>query len=142
MQLQPDNRFLFLYGALAQALILPLGPGGDRHYRTQTFDYRSDCPIDVSPQLAPPVDCDCGWRVFVAPRLQPHWDVSLVLDIPVEMALERDLKRDLGLFGTEEVIRQRYTQRYIPAQHLYHQQCHPHAQADIVINNSDPAFGA
>jgi uridine kinase len=139
--LSPEGYYqdAFDYATLVQALLLPLGPTGDRYYRTKSFDYRSDRPLTAVFQQAVPNTLVIVDGVFMLrPELRPYWDVTIVLEIGFELALERALKRDLALFGTEEVLRQRYTQRYLPAQQIYRQECRPHELADIVIDNTDP----
>jgi uridine kinase len=42
----------FDYGALKSVLLDPLGPGGDRRFRSATFDYRIDRRVDAPLQTA------------------------------------------------------------------------------------------
>jgi uridine kinase len=130
----------FDYAALIQALLLPLGPTGQRQYRTQTFDYRADRPINAALQQAAPNAILIVDGVFLLrPELRPYWDVTIFLDIPFETALARALERDLALFGSEDIVRTRYTERYIPGQRLYFEHARPRDHADMVIDNTDPA---
>jgi uridine kinase len=141
--LSPEGYYqdAFDYAALIQALLVPLGPTGDRQYRTQTFDYLSDRPIDSLLQQALPNAILIVDGVFLQrSELRPYWDVTILLDIPFETVLARAMQRDRALFGTDEAIHERYTQRYIPAQQIYRQQCRPHDCADIVIDTTDPAY--
>jgi uridine kinase len=59
--------------------------------------------------------------------------------VDFEVALQRAIKRDQFLFGDAEAVRTRYQQRYIPGQRLYFQRDHPQEQADVIIDNNDPA---
>jgi uridine kinase len=141
--LSPEGYYqdAFDYAALIQALLVPLGPAGDRQYRTQTFDYRSDRPItSVLQQAAASAILILDGVFLLRPELRPYWDVTIMLDVPFETALARAIERDIALFGTEELVRERYTQRYIPAQQIYRQQCRPLERADMVIDNTDPAY--
>lgn len=40
-------------GALRRVLLEPLGPGGDRRYRTEVFDHTTDTPVSATVRLAP-----------------------------------------------------------------------------------------
>jgi hypothetical protein len=43
------------------------------------------------------------------------------------------------LFGSAEAVHERYARRYIPAQRRYLAECQPHENADLIIENVDPA---
>jgi hypothetical protein len=47
------------------------------------------------------------------------------------------VSRDQEQFGTPEQVRQRYAQRYLPAQRVYLQSCQPKERADVVVDNND-----
>src|SRR6476469_1828189 len=38
--------------AVVKLLLAPLGPGGDRHYRTASFDLKNDRPVEQDPSAA------------------------------------------------------------------------------------------
>ncbi len=69
-------------------------------------------------------------------ELRPYWDVAIFLDAEFEVAMERALSRDLGLFGDAVQTRERYTRRYWPGQRLYFQQCRPRERADVLIDKT------
>jgi hypothetical protein len=46
--------------------------------------------------------------------------------------------RDVALFGTDEIVWERYRQRYIPGQQLYLQAGNPKDFANAVVYNNDP----
>jgi uridine kinase len=56
-----------------------------------------------------------------------------------EIALARAAERDMNLTGTAEAVEERYRRRYIPGQQLYFARCHPEANADMIIDNRQPA---
>jgi uridine kinase len=129
----------FDYDALCVALLIPLGPRGDRRYRTAAFDYRTDMPLDAPVQeAAADAVLICDGVFLLRPVLLPHWDVRICLQVDPAETLRRALARDLALFGSAEVVRQRYEQRYLPAQRLYQRLVGPLELADIVIDNNDP----
>ena len=48
----------------------------------------------------------------------------------------RGTARDADLFGSLEIVEERYWARYVPGQELYFQQVNPLDKADILINNN------
>ena len=130
----------FDYPALRESLLLPLGPGGSGSYRRAVFDYRTDQPVDVPEEAAPPDAVLVVDGVFLLrPELVAFWDYRIFVEVPFAVALERAMQRDLPLFGSAEAVRARYTERYIPAQRLYFAAAHPQEQADALVHNADPA---
>lgn len=128
------------YPAMLEALLRPLGPNGDRRYRTALFDFRSDAPLETLPLLAPADALLIVDGIFLLrPELNPSWDFRLFVEISFETCIQRAVRRDLSLFGSPEAVRQRYEQRYLPAQRLYLQTVRPAGLAEAVIDNNDPA---
>jgi uridine kinase len=129
----------FDYPALIASLLLPLGPGGDRRCRLRTFDYRDDTPIHEPPQQVTMETVLLLDGVFLLrPELRRYWDVSIFVQVDFEMALQRAIQRDQHLFGSPQAVRQRYQQRYFPAQRRYLETVQPQRLADVVIDNNDP----
>jgi uridine kinase len=62
---------------------------------------------------------------LLRPELRGCWDFRIFIEVEFEVVIERVKSRDQKLFGTPEQVRQRYTQRYIPAQRTYLQSCQP-----------------
>lgn len=129
----------FDYPALKASLLDPLGPGGDGRYRTAAFDFRQDAAVDAPWQQAVPNAVLVLDGVFLLrPELEGCWDLAIFLEVPFEVTLARALQRDLDLLRDEATIRQRYTQRYIPAQRYYLETCRPSERADLVVDYRDP----
>ena len=129
----------FDYAALNALLLEPLGPQGNGRYRRAVFDFRTDTPQVAPLQEAPAHAVLLFDGVFLLrPELLQQWDYRIFVYVKMEQALQRALRRDLPLFGSEEVLRERYLQRYQPGQRLYYQVAHPHAQADVLVDNNDP----
>ena len=128
----------FDYDALRSALLLPLGPGGSRRYRRAVFDHRTDMPVHAPEEIAPD---DCVLIVdgvfLLRPELIDLWDFRIFVDVSFDVALRRAIERDRDLFGTAEVVKKRYHQRYFPAQCLYLDGARPRKKADIVVKNDD-----
>ena len=126
--------------ALVELLLRPLGPDGTGYYRTAVFDYRRDVPLDVPTMKAGPGAILIFDGVFLLrPQLRPFWDYSIFVKAEFQVTLRRALHRDLPLWGDPTRIEQRYLTRYIPAQKIYIAECNPEANADLVIDNSDPS---
>ena len=78
--------------------------------------------------------------VFLLRReLAKHWDVRIFVNASFDTTLKRALTRDVELFETEEVVRERYTERYIPGEKMYLDGVRPREKADVVVENDDPA---
>jgi uridine kinase len=76
---------------------------------------------------------------LLRPELRGYWDLSIFLQVSPDEALRRALRRDAGVLGGEEAVRERYRKRYLPGQDLYRSTAAPTAVADVVIDNDDPA---
>ncbi len=138
----PEGYYLdsFDYGALKEALLLPLGPEGDLNYRTAVFDFRSDAPVD-SPLLQAPANAVLllDGVFLLRPELNAHWDYRIFVQVDFEVALRRAVQRDRELFGSPEAVRARYEERYFPAQRSYLERVQPQGLADAIVHNNDPA---
>lgn len=130
----------FDHDAVRRTVLDPLGPGGDRRYRTAVFDHRVDSATDEPARVAPEGAVLLFDGVFVLrPELREHWDVSIFVDVSEEEALRRALVRDAVVLGGPDVVRERYERRYLPGQRLYRGTAAPELAADVVIDNNDPA---
>jgi len=119
------------------ALLAPLGPGGDRRYRTATFDHRADAPAAAPIKAAAPDAILLFDGIFLLrPELAGDWDCRIFVDVALDEVIRRALVRDRALFGSEEVVRARYERRYLPAQRAYLMHARPLQQADIVLENT------
>ena len=139
--LSPEGYYRDAYDldAVVAELLNPLGPHGDRRYRTAVFDHRTDTAQDLPVRDAPEDAVLLVDGVFLLrPELRGHWDLSIVVDVTPGEALRRALDRDLELFGSAEVVRERYERRYFPAQRLYRAEADPLGRADVVVGNDDP----
>ena len=130
----------FDYDALRSCLLIPLGPGGDMRYRTAVFDFRTESTLEPETRIAPPDAVLLFDGVFVLRNeLRPYWDFSIFVDSGFDVTMARALERDLPLFGSEAVVRERYEQRYIPGEKLYLERHRPRDHADAVVRNDEPA---
>ena len=135
----PEGYFLdsFDYAVLKRELLDPLGPEGDARFRTAAFDYRVDRPVESPRRLAPRDAVLLFDGVFLMrTELLASWDLTVWLDVPFEITVERAVARDSRGGGDAAVTRGKYEQRYVPGQRLYLTQCRPQERADIVVDNS------
>jgi uridine kinase len=136
----PEGYFLdsFDYSALKRVLLDPLGPTGDRRFRTAMFDYRVDRAVESPPRIAGPTAVLLFDGVFLQrPELEGVWDMTIWLDVPFEVTVERAVVRDARNGVAAGVVRVKYACRYVPGQRLYLEQCRPKERADIVVSNAD-----
>ena len=134
----PEGYFLdsFDYATLKHELLDALGPGGDATYRTAAFDYRSDAAVDPPRRVARRDAVLLFDGVFLScPALQGSWDLTIWLDVPFEITVERAIARDSRQGGDAAVTRGKYEHRYVPGQRLYLERCRPRERADIVVDN-------
>jgi len=76
---------------------------------------------------------------LLSDHLRDCWDLTVFLDVHPAETLRRALVRDVALFGSEAVVRERYEHRYLPGQRLYRAMVNPTEVADVVVDNDDPA---
>ena len=124
--------------AVVALLLAPLGPRGDRRYRTASFDLDADRPIAQDPRMA------AGNAVLIVdgtflqrPELRDHWDVTLFVRTAAVVAEARGWGRDMDRLGGEAAARDLYAKRYRPAYALYERLCQPETCGDAIIDNDD-----
>lgn len=124
--------------AIMTLLLAPLGPGGDRRYRTASFDLENDCPIAQDPLSA------CADAILIVdgtflqrPELRDGWDLTIFVETSEQTAEARGVNRDTDRLGGRAAARQLYADRYKPAFVLYEQLCNPSEMADVSLNNDD-----
>jgi uridine kinase len=127
----------FNYESFRSQLLDPLGPAGNRRYRTGVQDGATDLsrPIESAPPEAMLI-CDCIFAF--RPELDDCWDFRVFVDVDHEETLTRAIQRDSAWMGTPSELEARYRQRYIPAEKHYLATVQPEKLADIVIDNRNP----
>jgi uridine kinase len=136
----PDGYYLDAYNFkfVKSALLNPLGPGGNLHYRTACFDFRTDTPLMTPWQVAPPDAILLFDGVFLLrPELASIWDYKIFVKVTFDTVFERAVERDQVLFGASHIVEQRYSERYMPAQRRYLRECEPEVFADAVLVNDN-----
>jgi uridine kinase len=130
----------FDHEALRRLVLDPLGPAGDGRYVRALMDYESEARRHGPAEPAPPGAVLLVDGVFLlTDALRSSWEVSIYVDVTPEESLRRALVRDVRIFGTPEVVRERYTRRYLPGQRLYRAAARPAETADVVVDNGDPS---
>ncbi|GAA4967179.1 hypothetical protein [Actinoplanes utahensis] len=127
---------MFDVDAIRDELLIPLGPGGDRRYRTQVMDLSGRTPIDSGLHHAPDdliLVADGGF--LQKPALSPHWDLCVYLHIGPDDVLRRGTIRDQAWMTSAEAAATRYRTYYLPGEQLYLADVHPAHRADIVVDN-------
>jgi uridine kinase len=129
---------MFDVDAIRDELLVPLGPGGSRRYRTQIMDLAGRTPVDSG------VHTTSDDAILVAdggflqkPVLSGHWDLRVYLHIEVADVLHRGTLRDQAWMESAQVAAERYRSYYIPGERLYLAEVRPAEQADIVVDNRD-----
>jgi uridine kinase len=124
--------------AVLNTLLLPLGPGGSRWYRTAVFDHKSDLPLETPKQIAPENCVLLFDGIFLhRPELLPHLDFTIFVMADFTVAIERAFQRDRPLFQTVDNVKKMYELRYIPGQELYFAECSPLKKANLLFQNND-----
>jgi uridine kinase len=128
----------FDYEALIKRLLAPLSEGGSLEYQAAKYDFRNESSVSSPYQKAKENSVLVFEGVFLfRPEIIDFWDFKILVKSDFDITLKRALKRDLSLFGTEAIIREKYHHRYIPGQQHYLDICKPELHSDMVINNND-----
>jgi uridine kinase len=124
--------------AIRSLLLAPLGPGGDRRYRTACFDLETDQPVEQAPVTASRESVLIVDGTFLQrPELRGHFDLAVFLDTSEPIAEIRGILRDAEHRGGMVEARRLYAERYGPAFQLYEEACRPSLLADAVVKNDD-----
>jgi len=137
----PDGYYedAYDFAALRRELLEPLGPDGDRRYRTRVIDLASDEAVDdpavrASERAVLVVDGSFLQR----PEVADTWDVVVFLATSFAVAEARGVARDTPAFGSSEAATDMYRVRYHAAQHRYLAEVDPERRAEIVVACDDP----
>jgi uridine kinase len=86
-------------------------------------------------------ECRADHRGDAAQRAEliEHWDLRIFVDIDFDEVLRRGIERDQAWMGSADQARARYLAKYIPGERLYLAEVRPAEQADLVVDNRDPA---
>lgn len=103
------------------------------------FDYRIDSETSIPPLLVPGDAILIFDGIFLLrDELRAYWDISIFVKVSFDTAIRRAIARDSDLYGDTEGLKQKYLQRYVPAQKHYLETCHPQTTADFIWDNENP----
>ena len=120
--------------ALRERVLDPLGPGGDRRYRTASHDLATDRPLDPPPRLAPPSAVLVLDGLFLhREELAGCWELSVFLQVRFDVSVARMAARDGGSPDPGHPS----TARYVQGQRRYLRTCVPQDRADLVVEHDE-----
>jgi uridine kinase len=126
--------------AVVRLLLAPLGPGGDRRYRTASFDLANDRPVEQDPSAADASAILIVDGTFLQrPELAGAFDVTIYVATTEVIATARGISRDAAQLGGVAAAQELYAARYRPAFDLYERLCAPELRADAIVRNDDLA---
>jgi uridine kinase len=122
--------------ALRELVLQPLGPRGNRRYRASIIDLVTDQPSDAV-EIEAPADAVLivDGTFLQRSELIAYWDHRIFLDVDVDEARARGIRRDSAAFGGAEEAERLFRQRYRAACALYLEEVHPRERATMVIDN-------
>lgn len=138
----PDSYYLDSWDnpAIRDELLIPLGPGGSRRYRTAKMDLPARNPVDRPVKAAAEDTILLADGVFLQrPELDPYWDLRIWLEVGFDEVLRRGTARDEAWMGSAEQAEARYHSKYIPGEQRYLDEVRPAERAALVVDNRDPA---
>lgn len=127
------------FGALARELLEPLGPAGNRRYRTSVIDLGTDTataePVRGAPEDAVLV---VDGTFLQRPDIRDLWDERVWVDTPLEVARRRGVERDGDTLGGPEAAERLFAKRYHAAAQIYIDAVAPAERATVVFGNEHP----
>ena len=116
-------------------MLVPLGRGGDGHFRRAIYDIDTERPVDAPAERAVPAAVLVLDGIFLhRPELRHHWDYSVFLRVGFDVSIPRGSRRPGGGSPDPDAPSNR---RYVEGQRIYLRECDPTAHASIVIDNED-----
>ena len=123
-------------GALSRELLIPLGPGGSRWYRTSTYDIQALAENRSEQNEAPPGSVLLLDGLFLhTSALRSHLDVTLFVTAPFETCVRRGRERNQENRSSADEVEALYRQRYGPGFALYLEEIDPMSLASATIEN-------
>ncbi|MFD4707728.1 hypothetical protein ACFWM3_23170 [Gottfriedia sp. NPDC058432] len=132
------------YESFKQKLLIPLGPNGNLHYQTTSFDLLKDEYINADLKVATNDMIFMIDGTFLFKRdLCNLYDFKIFVHTEFDIARKRGAIREERAFGSLEKAEEMFIKRYHAASKLYLEQHSPQLNADVIINNNDlnnPSF--
>ncbi len=136
----PDSYYLDSWDndAIRDELLLPLGPGGSRRYRSELMDFAAvtvlDGPIRSAETDAVMIADGCFLQ---RPELDDHWDLRIFVDVSFDDVVRRGVARDQVWMTSVEEAERRYRTKYVPGESRYLEDARPRERAQLVVDNRD-----
>jgi uridine kinase len=127
------------FAALARELLEPLGPAGNRRYRSAVIDLETDTAVAEPARTAPQDAVLIVDGTFLQrPEIRDLWDERIWLDTPLQTARQRGIERDADLLGGPGAAERLFTKRYHAAARIYIDTVAPGEHATVIFGNADP----
>lgn len=126
------------YKSFKEKLLIPLGPTGNLHYKTSSFDLTKDEYVNPYTEVATHdmIFIIDGTFLFKE-ELYNLYDFKIYIDTDFDIARKRGAKREAQAFGSYKKAEEMFIKRYHAASKLYLEQHTPNLHADVVIQNND-----
>lgn len=123
--------------ALAEQVLRPLGPGGDRVIATTVHDLATD-EVLTDRTTTVPEDAVVVFAATFVQRgaLRALWDEVVWVDTGEATATARGIARDAGAMGGEEAAAAAYDARYQAACRIYVAEERPRERASVILDPS------
>jgi uridine kinase len=126
------------FAALARELLKPLGPTGDRQYRTSVINLGTDTATAEPAQTAPQDAVLVVDGTFLQrPEIRDLWDERVWVNTPLQIACQRGIDRDADLLGGSAAAERLFAKRYHAAAQIYIDAVAPAQRATVVFGNQD-----
>ena len=122
------------YDYLINEIVMPIKSGSDFNKDIELYDKDNDTYFFLN-AVIPIGSIVIIEGIFLQRQeLNSIFDYMIYIDIPEETRLERVLDRDRYI-GNKQQIKDKYNNRYFPAEHYYMENCIPHKNADYIIKD-------
>ncbi len=132
------------YESFKQKLLKPLGPNGNLHYQTISFDLLMDEYVNSDLKVATNdmIFIIDGTFLFKK-ELCNLYDFKIFVDTEFDIARKRGAIREEQAFGSYDKAEEMFIKRYHAASKLYLEHHSPQLNANVIIKNNDlnnPSF--
>ncbi|WP_338887876.1 hypothetical protein [Rhodococcus sovatensis] len=126
------------FSSLAQHVLIPLGPGGDFHYRRAIIDLATDTPVDEPAlQLQQSAVLVVDGTFLQKSEIVDLWDTTIFVHTSFDVARRRGVARDAAALGGITQADHAFKVRYHAASQLYLDEASPAERASLVFDNDD-----
>lgn len=128
------------YKGILENLLQPLGPEGNKLYKTEIFDLQNDLPlINSFEQASSDTILVVDGSFSLRNELKDYWDVSIYLQVDYEIAEDRASLRDAEMFSSHDMARKITKGRYHGAHKIHDDSAEPKKNATFIVSNNNPS---